>query len=116
MPSLVAIQTHADHWQDPLLWKPCRWISSLPAPPSGASELYKAFSTRQKSHVTPTQSTYLILSDGPQNCPGAKFAQVEFVDVLACLLRDHRVSVVCEPAESPELARKRALAKSGGCD
>ena len=66
--------------------------------------------------VTPKQSTYFPWSDGPQNCIGAKFAQVEFVAVIACLLRDHRVGIVLEANESAEQASKRALAVAEDCD
>jgi cytochrome P450 len=52
--------------------------------------------------MTPKQSNYFPWSDGPQNCPGAKFAQVEFIAVLACLLRDHRVEILRESDESFE--------------
>ena len=71
---------------------------------------------RQEFLVTAAQSTFFPWSDGPQNCPGAKFAQVEFVAVLACLLRDHRVGVICEPGESAKEAKKRALATAEDCD
>lgn len=70
----------------------------------------------QETLVAHKQSTYFPWSDGPQNCPGAKFAQVEFVAVLACLLRDHRVNIAQEPGESAEMAAKRALATTEDCD
>lgn len=41
---------------------------------------------------------------------------MEFVAVLACLLRDHRVSIIHEPNESFEEAKKRALATTEDCD
>lgn len=66
--------------------------------------------------MTPLQSTYFPWSDGPQNCPGAKFAQVESVAVLACLLWDHRVVIVPEPGESLEKAINKALATTEDCD
>ena len=134
MPSLLAVQTHPDHWQDPLLWKPSRWISSFTPPPptitptiattptSSDPTSTKANTTatprhrQQETLKVPAQSTYFPWSDGPQNCPGAKFAQVEFVAVLACLLKDHRVSVVCEAGEGPVKARERALATAEDCD
>jgi cytochrome P450 len=116
MPSLLTVQTHPRYWQHPLLWQPSRWISSSPTPGSGAFELDLATRLRQEALFTPVQSTYFPWSDGPQNCPGAKFAQVEFVAVLAYLLRDHRVVVVREPDESFEKARKRALATTEDCD
>jgi cytochrome P450 len=66
--------------------------------------------------VTPAPNTYFPWSDGPQNCPGARFSQVEFVAVLACILRDHRVSIIRRPGESFEQAKERALATTEDCD
>ena len=43
-------------------------------------------------------------------CPGKKFSQVEFVAVLSCLLRGHRVRPVLLPGESEEDAQKRVIA------
>ncbi len=71
---------------------------------------------RQETLVAHKQSTYFPWSDGPQNCPGAKFAQVEFVAVLACLLHDHRIEIVQKPGESAEMAAKRALTTTEDCD
>lgn len=111
MPSLLAVQTHPKYWKDPLVWKPSRWISSSAAPTSDLA-------TRLQREVvfTPAKCTYFPWSDGPQNCPGAKFSQVEFVAVIACLLRDHRVSAVQNPCESFEQARKRILATADDVD
>ena len=59
---------------------------------------------------SPVPHTYFPWSDGPQNCPGAKFAQVEGVAVLARLLRSHRVEVVREGAdEAVEEAQARVM-------
>ena len=82
----------------------------------GRSKIGLAIRLRQEVLFTPAQSTYFPWSDGPQNCPGAKFALVEFVAVLACLLRDHRVCIVQEPNESFEKAKKRVLATTEDCD
>ena len=116
MPSLLAVQTHPDHWQDPLLWKPSRWISSPPAPTSSKFESNINTPPLPESLVTPAQSTYFPWSDGPQDYPEEKFAQVEFVAVLACLLRDHRVSVLNDSSETSQQARERALATAEDCD
>ena len=54
-------------------------------------------------------------SDGPQELSWEKkFAKVDFVAVLACLRRDHRVSVLADPGETPQQTRKRALATAEG--
>lgn len=115
-PSLLAVQTHPKYWPDPLRWQPSRWISAPTAPGSSGSKLNLATRLHQEELITPVQSTYFPWSDGPQNCPGAKFAQVEFVAVLACFLWDLRVVIVPEPGESSEAARNRALATTEDCD
>ena len=116
MPSLLAIQTHPSNWEDPLVWKPSRWISSTSSAASDNPQSGPTGQVGQETLVTPAQSTFFPWSDGPQNCPGAKFAQVEFVAVLACLLQNHRVGVAREPGEDAEKAKKRALAATEDCD
>ena len=116
MPSLLTVQTHPKYWLDPLRWQPSRWILPPTAPESNGARLDLATRLHQEELFTPLQSTYFPWSDGPQNCPGAKFAQVEFVAVLACLLWNHRVVIGQEPNESSEKARNRALATTEDCD
>lgn len=92
MSNVLAVHTHPKFWPNPLEWKPSRWIVS-----NGSTE----------SVFTPPRETYFPWSDGPQNCPGLKFSQVEFVAVLSCLLREHRVKAVSEGKESAEEVSKR---------
>ncbi len=115
-PSLLAVQTHPKYWSDPLLWQPSRWISPSPTEVPLDANLDLGTRLAQEMFVQPKQSTFFPWSDGPQNCPGEKFAQVEFVAVIACLLRDHRMSIVREPGESFTAARNRALATTEDCD
>ena len=115
-PGLLAAQTHPQYWSDPLIWQPSRWIS--PSSNEVPHDLNMALATRlaQETLIIPRQSTFFPWSDGPQNCPGEKFAQVEFVAVIACLLRDHHISIVRAPGESFTSARNRALAATEDCD
>ena len=55
----------------------------------------------------PHRGTYFPWSEGQRNCPGKKFAQVEFVAVMATLFRDHRVRPVVVPGDSLDQARRR---------
>lgn len=115
-PSLLAIQTHPDHWRDPLVWQPSRWISTPVAPADNESSSNLTSRLRQEAIVSPVRGTYFPWSDGPQNCPGAKFAQVEFVAVLACIFRDYRMRIVPTPNEDWTQAKGRALATTEDCD
>ena len=115
-PSLLAIQSHPDHWQDPLVWQPSRWITEPAISASGDASSDSPTRLRQESIVTPPRGTYSPWSDGPQNCHGAKIAQVEFVAVLACIMRDHRIRIIQKPNESWVQAQKRALAATEDCD
>lgn len=111
MPSLLAVHTLPQYWQDPLHWRPSRWILFSTAP-----EPHLSTGLHSEDVITPAQNTYFPWSDGPQNCPGAKFAQVEFVAVLACVLRNHRMGVLGEPNESPDIAKQRALDTTQDCN
>ena len=50
---------------------------------------------------------YLPWSIGPRSCPGKKFAQVEFVAVIAHLFRRHRVKAMWALTETQETVKKR---------
>ena len=112
MPSILAIQMHPKYWEDPDRWNPKRWISTTCSTPPAdlASQL------RAETFVKPLQSTFFPWSDGPQNCPGEKFSQVEFVAVLAVLFHNHRVSVVQVGNETAHEATERALAVTQDCN
>lgn len=72
-------------------------------------KLSKAEELNREELYVPTKGTYFPWSDGPQFCPGKKFAQVEFVAVLASLFRAHRVHPLLQAGEDAESGRKRAL-------
>jgi cytochrome P450 len=57
--------------------------------------------------LTPIRGSYIPWADGLRVCPGKKFAEVEFVAVIAALLRRHRVEVVSSAGETVSQARKR---------
>lgn len=92
--SVLACQTDAKSWPEPLTWKPSRWV--IPSGTAGKEAFYQ-----------PSDNTYFPWSDGPQNCPGKKFAEVEFVAVLAYLLKDHRLRIKQHEGESWALALER---------
>jgi cytochrome P450 len=53
----------------------------------------------QPSKAKPDDPMYMPFLHGPRVCPGKKFAQVEFVAVIATIFREWRV----EPRSSTEL-------------
>ncbi|KAF4629650.1 hypothetical protein G7Y89_g8493 [Cudoniella acicularis] len=117
-PSILTLQTHPDYWDEPLTWKPSRWIlSSIPPEEHGGATKTMDLPTclRLETISTTEQSRYLPWLDGPQNCPGRRFSLVEFVAVIGYLLRDHRVQVVRKVNESFEEAQRRALACAEDC-
>lgn len=64
----------------------------------------------EHEEIKPMPTGYLPWGVGPRVCPGKKFAQVEFVAVIAHLFRRHRVSPVLEyEGETAESVKKRVL-------
>ena len=98
IPNFNAVHCSPHYWgsEDPMTWRPQRWIvSSTPA----GETLYE-----------PPQGTYVPWSDGARGCPGKKFGQVEFVAAIATLFHEHRVDPVPEfQGETVGMARQRAL-------
>jgi cytochrome P450 len=108
-PSILATQTYPEYWPDPLTWKPSRWIASEDAPDS--SENLEA-----EKLVTPVRNTFMPWSDGPQNCLGIKFSQVEFVAVTARFFQSHRLFVQQLPGEDAAQTKERVLNVVEDCD
>ncbi|KAJ5701492.1 cytochrome P450 [Penicillium malachiteum] len=96
-PSLLAVQVDSEYWEDSFSWKPSRWIQkSANTSTLGSEQL-----------VTPLPNTYFPWSDGPQNCPGVKFSQVEFVAVMGMLLKNHRIHAIAASGETEEQLRNK---------
>jgi cytochrome P450 len=88
----AALHTLPSYWgSDYALWRPNRWLDEeehLLQPPPG---MFNAWTT------------------GPRVCPGKKFSQVEFVAVIARLLKNGRVTPKLKPKET----RKDAIVRIG---
>ncbi|KAI9674467.1 MAG: hypothetical protein M1817_001805 [Caeruleum heppii] len=114
LPSLLAVQTLPQYWsEDHSIWRPARWVLSS-GPEASKSDL--SGRSGKEELFTPRKGTYFPWSDGPQSCPGKKFAQVEFVAVIACLLQHHRVRLVPAMGEDWNMARLRTLKVLEDCD
>lgn len=106
LPNSVALHTHPRYWgQDALLWRPSRWI----VPSTERSNVINLEVSDEEILRVPTQGTFVPWSEGARICPGKKFAQVEFVAVIATLFRTHHVNPVLQSGESVGHARQRIL-------
>ncbi len=96
----MALHTMPRYWgSDSMVWRPDRWITtSLDSDGSHTDELFQ-----------PAPGNYLPWAHGPRVCPGKKFSQVEFVAVISCLLRRHRVEPILMDGESSAKAAERIL-------
>ncbi|MCJ1329990.1 hypothetical protein MMC10_006671 [Thelotrema lepadinum] len=97
--SQAGAHVHPDYWgPDPLVFRPQRWIT----PPDPSSD------SLEESLLSPSPGTFLPWSLGPRQCPGMKMSQVEFVGVIATVLREVRLEAVTLPGEkSVEEAKQR---------
>ena len=92
IPALQALHTHPKYWgEDSLTWEPRRWILSSTPPLPATADLHKKLARERL--LEPEKGRFIAWSEGTRNCPGKRFAQVEFVAVMARLFRDH----VAEP-------------------
>ena len=98
----MAVHAHPRYWgEDALSWRPARWMTSDTSGEKTGLDAETLF--------TPVQGSYFPWSDGQRNCPGKKFAQVEFVAVIAHLFYGHKVLPERMVGESEEQARRRLL-------
>ncbi|KJZ77353.1 hypothetical protein HIM_03077 [Hirsutella minnesotensis 3608] len=94
-PVLLGNQTDPRYWEQPHEWRPSRWI-------------LRPGVVADEELLTPRKGTFFPWSDGPQNCVGKKFSQVEGVAVLARLFHRHRLRLETEAGETERQARNRA--------
>ncbi|KAK0728731.1 cytochrome P450 [Lasiosphaeria miniovina] len=99
VPSYGSVHTDPRFWgPDSLSWNPSRFIT-------------KSSANAEEEFCIPVRGSFVGFSDGPQDCPGRKFAQVELVATMAVLFGgDWRVESAPKYAgEGPEAARRRVL-------
>ena len=107
--NVQALHTDPQTWgPDALDWRPSRWLK-VPPPTSGSNDIDTSQTTREK-FIEPEAGTFIPWADGPRECVGRKFSQVEFVAVLASLFRQYRVRPVLKSGES-EADGRRASAR-----
>ncbi|TGJ81736.1 hypothetical protein E0Z10_g7023 [Xylaria hypoxylon] len=101
--NIRAMQVHPAHWPDANNWLPSRWISN-PAPAISPTATQLA----DEKLIVQSKDIFFPWGEGPQICPGKKFAEVQVVAVLACLFRTHRLTIKKQAGESDDAAIKRA--------
>ncbi|KAL8769675.1 MAG: hypothetical protein Q9209_004472 [Squamulea sp. 1 TL-2023] len=109
VPNLMALHTHPRYWGgDSLTWRPSRWIESS-YPTTTPLHIPRDSLLRNESVKTPPKGSFIAWSEGMRNCPGKKFAQVEFVATMAAVFRDHKAQPVVKHGETLDEARVRVL-------
>ena len=92
---MAAIHTNPAYWgPDALQFRPNRFITTTS-------------STDEERLVQPPGANFIPWAAGPRVCPGKKFAQVEFVAVIAKLFMKHRVIARLEAGETNAMAAER---------
>ena len=64
--------------------------------------------------INPAKGTFVPWADGPRNCPGQKFSQVEFVAVMATLFSSYRAKPVLSKEHSAGEAQRALLSMVEG--
>lgn len=114
--NLQALHTDPQTWgSDALEWRPSRWLrassslSSISAANSNNKETQRSPSS--ETFISPDPGTFIPWADGPRECVGRKFSQVEFVAVLASLFHKYRVGPVLRDHGESEGDARQALAR-----
>ncbi|KAK2604209.1 hypothetical protein N8I77_007157 [Diaporthe amygdali] len=115
--SNLAVHLLPEYWgADSEEFRPTRWILSTPKPSESAvsadavEETHKSGSMLDLEEVAPppvAKESFFPWSLGARNCPGKKFAQVEFVAVVSYVLRLYRLEAIKLEGETPEITRSR---------
>ena len=106
IPNYSALHTHPRYWgHDSLDFEPSRWITA-DGPVSATDDSQPVEHLKEPPS---RNSPFVGWSGGARNCPGRKFAQVEFVGVLVGLFRDFKVKPVPLKGEDDKMARLRLL-------
>ncbi|KAG8166139.1 hypothetical protein KVR01_004691 [Diaporthe batatas] len=112
--SNLAVHMLPEYWgADSEEFRPARWIRSASVS-SESTETSTKDSTKAEmldaEEVAPppvAKESFFPWSLGARNCPGKKFAQVEFVAVMSYVLRLYKVEAVPLEGESKEETRRR---------
>ena len=102
----MSLHVQPRYWgHDSLTWRPSRWIVNE------TSTTSSDIGTRlgHEKLIVPKKGSFIAWSEGARNCPGKKFAQVEFVATMAALFHDFYAEPERQPGEPLSVARDRVL-------
>lgn len=101
-PNVVGLHNNSHYWgPDVSVWRPDRWIEYTST---------TSIALEDEIVKTPIKGSYVPWAEGPRICPGKKFSQVEYVAVIARLLRTHAIEVAKSSSETEDQACQRVLA------
>lgn len=115
--SNLAVHMLPEYWgADCEEFRPRRWIRTSPTSSESADSSDSETKTGKMGNILDSEEvapppvakeSFFPWSLGARNCPGKKFAQVEFVAVMSYVLRLYRVEAIPLKGEIPEDTRKR---------
>lgn len=115
--SNLAVHMLPEYWgPDSEEFRPTRWIRSLSRPSQSANSSDSGLNVLHSGEVLDSEEvapppvakeSFFPWSLGARNCPGKKFAQVEFVAVMSYVLLLYRVEAIPLRGETAEDTRRR---------
>lgn len=104
--TVMSVHLMPEYWgPDSYDWKPTRWISN--SNKASGTSLAETLEAETIAPPPVAKESFFPWSLGARDCPGKKFAQVEFVAVMAYVLRHYRVEAVPLEGETAEDTRRR---------
>ena len=120
----TTIHYDSELWPSPDTFEPQRWMVSDPhamdpakgPTPTQEAEIRSGRTQTGESIPIPgsRKGTFLSFGEGPRACLGRSFARVEFVAIMARLLRHHRLELLDDsPAAVARIERTTRLLSGG---
>ena len=108
--NVQALHTDPQTWgSDALEWRPSRWLKGSSSTKSSNKVTQPSPTSATETFISPDPGTFIPWADGPRECVGRKFSQVEFVAVLASLFHKYRVGPVLKGDGENEVEARQAL-------
>ncbi|KAL8826322.1 MAG: hypothetical protein Q9191_003873 [Dirinaria sp. TL-2023a] len=106
-----AVHYHERYWPQPWEIRPERWMNEITVKGPDAEASGKKIDASDRARQV--RGTLMTFSGGARACLGRKFAQSEYISMLATLLREYRV-VLGEGVKAETVKREIDMLASGG--